>query len=177
MYCSAGFHMVNRFGYIITENLGKQVKNLCMRTIQKKMMMLYLILFLSLIIQIKEYYDIVNGQLGLPDYDSVFNNLGIVNDGFSNLFTNNSSVKVLHENIRISDLVTLQKFLLDDAQTTNSMDEVKDVLFKYPNKPFQLGGDGDGLGFILDIWKSDDDINNGEEPIDSFQFWFEVYED
>jgi hypothetical protein len=39
------------------------------------------------------------------------------------------------------------------------------------------GGDGDGLGFILDIWKSDDDINNGEEPIDSFQFWFEVYED
>jgi hypothetical protein len=48
---------------------------------------------------------------------------------------------------------------LDDAQTTNSMDEViKDVLFKYPNKPFQLGGDGDGLGFILDIWKSDDDI-------------------
>jgi hypothetical protein len=57
----------------------------------------------------KEYYDIVNGQLGLPDYDSVFN-LGIVNDGFSNLFTNNSSVKVLHENIRISDLVTLQKF-------------------------------------------------------------------
>jgi hypothetical protein len=26
MYCSAGFHMVNRFGYIITENLGKQVK-------------------------------------------------------------------------------------------------------------------------------------------------------
>jgi hypothetical protein len=57
------------------------------------------------------------------------------------------------------------------------MDEViKDVLFKYPNKPFQLGGDGDGLGFILDIWKSDDDIN-GEEPIDSFQFWFEVYED
>jgi hypothetical protein len=102
--------------------------------------------------------------------------LGIVNDGF--LFTNNSSVKVLHENIRISDLVTLQKFLLDDAQTTNSMDEViKDVLFKYPNKPFQLGGDGDGLGFILDIWKSDDDINNGEEPIDSFQFWFEVYED
>jgi hypothetical protein len=95
-----------------------------MRTIQK-MMMLYLILFLSLIIQIKEYYDIVNGQLGLPDYDSVFNNLGIVNDGFSNLFTNNSSVKVLHENIRISDLVTLQKFLLDDAQTTNSMDELK----------------------------------------------------
>jgi hypothetical protein len=54
--------------------------------------------------------------------------------------------------IYISDLVTLQKFLLDDAQTTNSMDEViKDVLFKYPNKPFQLGGDGDG--FILDIWK------------------------
>jgi hypothetical protein len=39
-------------------------------------------------------------------------------------------------------------------------------LFKYPNKP-SLGGDGDGLGFILDIWKSDDDINNGEEPIDS----------
>jgi hypothetical protein len=74
--------MVNRFGYIITENLGKQVKkNLCMRTIQK-MMMLYLILFLSLIITDKEYYDIVNGQLGLPDYDSVFNNLGIVNDGF-----------------------------------------------------------------------------------------------
>jgi hypothetical protein len=28
---------------------------------------------------------------------------------------------------------------LDDAQTTNSMDEViKDVLFKYPNKPFQV---------------------------------------
>jgi uncharacterized membrane protein len=100
MYCSAGFHMVNRFGYIITENLGKQVKkNLCMRTIQK-MMMLYLILFLSLIIQIR-VLDIVNGQLGLPDYDSVFNNLGIVNDGFSNLFTNNSSVNVLHENIRI----------------------------------------------------------------------------
>jgi hypothetical protein len=35
---------------------------------------------LSLIIH-KEYYDIVNGQLGF-DYDSVFNNLGIVNDGF-----------------------------------------------------------------------------------------------
>jgi hypothetical protein len=30
------------------------------------------------------------------------------------------SVKVLHENIRISDLVTLQKFLLDDAQTTRN---------------------------------------------------------
>jgi hypothetical protein len=49
----------------------------------------------------------------------------------SNLFTNNSSVNVLHENIRIR-FVTLQKFLLDDAQ----QQLIKDVLFKYPNKPF-----------------------------------------
>jgi hypothetical protein len=49
-------------------------------TIQKMMMLSYFISKSDY--TDKEYYDIVNGQLGLPDYDSVFNNLGIVNDGF-----------------------------------------------------------------------------------------------
>jgi hypothetical protein len=43
------------------------------------MMMLYLILFKSDYTD-KEYYDIVNGQFTW--LWSVFNNLGIVNDGF-----------------------------------------------------------------------------------------------
>jgi hypothetical protein len=100
--------MVNRFGYIITENLGKQVKkNLYENNTEDDDALSYFISKSDY--TDKEYYDIVNGQLGLPDYDLVFNNLGIVNDGFL-IYLQIILVK-LHENIRISDLVTLQKFL------------------------------------------------------------------
>jgi hypothetical protein len=66
--CSAGFHMVNRFGYIITENLGKQVKEFMYENNTEDDDALSYFISKSDYTD-KEYYDIVNGQLGLPDYD------------------------------------------------------------------------------------------------------------
>jgi hypothetical protein len=51
MYCSAGFHMVNRF-IISTENLGKQVKKIYVWE-QYRRWWCFILFYLSLIIQIK----------------------------------------------------------------------------------------------------------------------------
>lgn len=122
----------------------------------------------------REFYDLIGVQCGLPEYPDLFDREGKVCEDYSHLFAEGTSVEVLHENIRISDEEALQKFLLDDANTTNSMDEaIKDAIDGMPF--FQVGGDGGGLGFIVDVWKTQEEVEDGE-PWDSYQFWFEDYE-
>jgi len=87
--------------------------------------------------------------------------------------TPTDTIWVDHENLRIIDENDLQNFLLDKALTTNSFDEaVKDKL----TDVFEFKGDGDGLGFILDIWETENAREN-DEPIRSYQFWFDDYQE
>jgi hypothetical protein len=60
--------MVNRFGYIITENLGAGEEEFMYENNTEDDDALSYFISKSDYTD-KEYYDIVNGQLGLPDYD------------------------------------------------------------------------------------------------------------
>jgi hypothetical protein len=91
------------------------------------------------------------------------------------LVINKETIIVSHEDLCIIDTKDLQHFLLNDAQTTNEFDEaVKDVLCKNLGH-FEFKGDGEGLGFILDIWTSEDAKINQEDTIHSATFWFDDY--
>jgi hypothetical protein len=88
------------------------------------------------------------------------------------------TIWVNHEDLIISDENDLQNFLLDKALTTNSFDEaVKEKLSTMDSdNVFQFKGDGDGLGFLLDIWENKYSENECE-PRYSYQFWFDDYND
>jgi hypothetical protein len=124
----------------------------------------------------REFYDLVAFQLGLPEYADLFDREGEVCEDYQQHFSEGASVEVLHENLRITDQEALQTFLLDYAQTNNSMDEGIKYLIEGKNT-FQLSGDGGGLGFILDIWENQEALNDGEEPIGTYQLWFDQWED
>lgn len=83
--------------------------------------------------------------------------------------------KVSHDNVRISDMKTLNDFLLDELEQPNELDEavrhfIHQSTFGTSNT-FQVAGDGDGLGLIIDIF------NDEEEDIDCMTIWFEDYEE
>jgi hypothetical protein len=88
------------------------------------------------------------------------------------------TICVDHENLRIIDRRDLQNFLLDKALTSNVLDEsVWDKLNTMePENVFEFKGDGDGLGFMLDIWENER-ASGDEDPIHSYQFWFDDYND
>jgi hypothetical protein len=88
------------------------------------------------------------------------------------------TIWVNHEDLRIIDENDLQNFLLDKALTSNSFDDaVKEKLSTMDSdNVFEFKGDGDGLGFILDIWENQKEMDS-EEPIHSYQFWFDDYDD
>lgn len=83
---------------------------------------------------------------------------------------------ISHDELRITNISDLQIFLLDIAQVPNEIDEViyNFIYNTNASNSFQLSGDGDGLGFILDVW------NNHAlegEPIESLQIWFDEYKE
>ena len=83
---------------------------------------------------------------------------------------------VPHEELCIIDANDLQTFLLNDASTTNGFDEaVKNALGNHFGA-FEFKGDGEGLGFILDLW-IDEESKYKDEPINSFTFWFDDFQD
>ena len=86
-----------------------------------------------------------------------------------------NGVEVSHDNLKISDWTTLNEFLLNEAGTINSLDEdIKDFIFTKTNnnkRAFQVAGDDDGLGFVVDIFKDE----TMEKLLYSEQYWFEDY--
>ncbi len=84
--------------------------------------------------------------------------------------------EVSHDELRITNISDLQRFLLNIAQVPNEVDEdIYDFIHKTNgSNSFQFSGDGDGLGFIVDVW------NNRElegEPVDSLQIWLDEYKE
>jgi hypothetical protein len=80
---------------------------------------------------------------------------------------------VSHDELRITKFDKLNDFLLNHANVPNEVDEVI-YEFLINHMFFQLAGDGDGLGFILDVW---DDPEMEGEPVDSLQIWLDEYKE
>lgn len=173
MSVSAGYHMINRMGYFITEKPWETGSELFeIEGVDDDKPLSYILYKDDY--SDREFYDLIKVEHGLPEYADLFDRDGEVCEDYSHLFREGASVEVQHENIRIHDEETLQVFLLDDANTTNSMDEaIKNAI--HGVGAFQVAGDGGGLGFIVDVWKTQEDMEN-DEPWNSFQFWFEDYE-
>jgi len=70
----------------------------------------------------------------------------------SNIFwIDKDSFMIPHKDISIIEKSDLQTFLLNDAHTSNELDEaVKKVLSEH-NGTFEFKGDNEGLGFILNL--------------------------
>jgi hypothetical protein len=87
---------------------------------------------------------------------------------------------VSHDELRITNFVELQNFLLNIAEVPNEVDEaIYEFLSNLFNKDsnhqwFQFSGDGDGLGFIVDVW---DNPELEGEPVDSLQVWLDEYKE
>lgn len=80
---------------------------------------------------------------------------------------------VSHDELRICNFANLYDFLLNIAGVPNEVDEdVYKFLSDGSYKHFQFSGDGDGLGFILDVW---DNPELEGESIDSLQIWLDEY--
>ena len=174
MYITAGYHIVNRIGYVITEKEWETgVEELCLDDEENNDELVY-VLFKDDYTD-REFHDLIRLQCGLPQFCDIIDRDGEINEEYRHLFHEGASVRVAHENIRITDEEALQTFLLEDAGTTNSIDErIKDLIFGCG--AFQLAGDGDGLGFILDVWETPESMED-DEPIGSYQLWFEDYEE
>ena len=125
------------------------------------------------------WYDLVNVQEGYPEFVDMFDRNGEIGEEYQDSW--NVDVYYLeHENIRITDAVTLQRFLLNYALVPNEIDEVVDdfLYTKFVNNSdhihFQFSGDGGGLGFILDVF---DNKELEGDPIDSLQVWLDEYKE
>lgn len=87
---------------------------------------------------------------------------------------------IAHSEIRITKYHELHDFLLNTAGVPNEVDEaIYDFLFNLFNEDsksqwFQFSGDGDGLGFIVDVW---DNKELEGEPVDSLQVWLDEYKE
>jgi len=81
--------------------------------------------------------------------------------------------EVAHDGLRITKFADLYDFLNEIAAVPN---EVAIDIFKFladnKHEYFQLAGDGDGLGFILDVW---DNPELDNDPVDSMQIWLDEY--
>ncbi|MFV2015401.1 MAG: hypothetical protein ACC656_08245 [Candidatus Heimdallarchaeota archaeon] len=82
---------------------------------------------------------------------------------------------IAHDELRITNFDDLNEFLLNVAGVPNEVDEaVYEFLSNTGYNYFQFSGDGDGLGFIVDVF------NNRElegEPVDSLQVWLDEYKE
>lgn len=80
---------------------------------------------------------------------------------------------ISHDALRITNLNELDNFLINIAEVPNEVHgDVFGFIVRSNHNYFQFAGDGDGLGFIVDVW------NNRElegEPIDSLQIWLDEY--
>lgn len=173
MYITAGYHIVNRIGYVITEKEWETgVEELCLDDDENNGTLVYTV-FSEDYTQ-REFHDLISVQERLPSFEKILDDDGEIAEQYRHLF-DEGIVHIDHENIRITDEEALQTFLLEDAGTTNSMDErIKDLI--HGCGAFQLAGDGDGLGFILDVWETPESMED-DEPIGSYQLWFEDYEE
>lgn len=81
---------------------------------------------------------------------------------------------VAHDAVRIHDKETAIEFLKHENIPYEMEVGVKDALNELEEgEVFQLGGDGDELGLIYDVWASKEDVENGEDPIIMRTFMFE----
>jgi hypothetical protein len=119
---------------------------------------------------IEQWYDMISQTEDLPALCDILERGGdVICDEFAHLF-NLYTYELDHDSIRINLLSTFDAFRFDQ--------QIDDVLYEdiigyiEDNKFFQIAGDGDGLGFIVDIYLDQD----FEEFDESCQFWFEDYE-
>ena len=83
--------------------------------------------------------------------------------------------EVSHDELRITNFADLYDFLLNIANVPNEVDEaVYNFLADGHHEYFQFSGDGDGLGFIVDVW---DNKELEGDPVDSLQVWLDEYKE
>lgn len=154
MYCVAGFHLVNRIGFIITEKPWE--------TGEEE--------FMYESVGDEQIYHLEKQNYTAEGW-KLFEQEANVSD--------TDVIDISHLDLRITNHTDLQQFLLNDANTNNSIDEaIKNVLpINGDGKVFEFKGDGDGLGFILDIWENQEALDNEEDIENGYTFWFEDYEE
>lgn len=122
-----------------------------------------------------EFHDLIHIQYDLPDFDDMLDEFGEVMEEFHPFFSDGASVEVNHENIRITEYGALITFLVESCDSHKRMDrEIYEFIEN--DAVFQFAGDGDGLGFIVDLWSCIEDIMDGEQPTHSSQYWFDDYD-
>ena len=92
--------------------------------------------------------------------------------------SNQTYFHINHDSLRISDIHIANKFLSHIEMPILMWIEITKMLIDcyHRDHPFQLAGDGDGLGFIVDVWRSQEDVDNGEDVLDSGNFWFDYFD-
>ncbi len=116
------------------------------------------------------WYDLVGVQERYPEFADMFDREGEIAEDYQESW-NVDFYKLAHENIRITEFEALRLFLLNYALVPNEVDE---AVYKFigDHKYFQFAGDGDGLGFIVDVW---DNPELEGDPVDSLQVWLDEY--
>ena len=81
---------------------------------------------------------------------------------------------VPHDGVRIMSKAIAIEFLKHENIPYEMEVGVKDALNDLKDgQVFQLAGDGDELGLIYDVWASEEDCEDGENPIIMRTFMFE----
>lgn len=167
----AGYHIVNRLGYIITEvEWTDEDTSFQYEDIERDLA--YEVTPSSYKFW-DEWYDLIRYQFNLPEYSSLFHKNGAVKDEYLKYFDMGQTYTIQHDNIRIHDKDTAEIFLTEDSDLP---EELVNTLLEliYKNPIFELKGDGDGLGIILDVW-ADLDSYNYDEPVGTFTFWLDDF--
>lgn len=118
-----------------------------------------------------EWFNMINRTEDYPPYNDMFDDQGEIKEEFADSF--NVDIYVLaHDSIRISDLDTLKAFFRFEMINGVLAEEIIDMVENATGRAFQVAGDGDGLGFIVDIFEDED----MEELEETATFWFDDYE-
>ena len=121
-----------------------------------------------------QWYDIISQTEDLPEFTDLLDKDNEISEEYEHLFAPAINYDLAHDSLRINRLDVVLIFMQEYSMCNNKMtDDITNAIFEHNEYSFQLAGDGDGLGFILDFFTD----NTFEECLDmeSQQFWFEDY--
>jgi len=100
----------------------------------------------------KQWYDMIRYIEKYPEYCDMFDRNGEIAEDYEESF-NTNLYGISHDSIRIDDFDLLLKFLQDNSLFKSHMGiDILRFVNEYSSKNWEFKGDGDGLGWIIDIW-------------------------
>jgi len=124
-----------------------------------------------------EWYEVIQKSEKLPEYCDCFDRDGEVAKEYEDAFKCDM-YELSHDNLLVTDFGVWDMLELDVLGTTNELDDAIDAFLggndffdAFGDFHLEIKGDGDGLGFIVDLFNED-----GSELLATQCFWFEDYE-